>query len=125
MSETETADDPDPADADSTGVPEVLDALAPLTEDMDTSAGFAVKHGRRSEAGRPPDPNVVEVRITLAPPRHPKEVARARRMLQRHGFDVQKERRGGEATVRTVLRVRVGGEREEQDPHGDGEQSTF
>lgn len=120
MSESETVDSgAEPEDADNPGVPEVLDALEPLTDQMETLAGFAVKPA-------PEDPDVVEVRITLAPPRSPKESAMARGMLQGHGFAVRKELRAGNSThVRSVLRVRADPEEPDTEPRGDGEQDTF
>lgn len=128
MSETETGgEEPgtEPEDADNPGVPEVLDALAPLTEQMDTLSGFAVKHGRLSEPGKPRDPDVVEVRVTLAPPRHPRDVDRAMGMLQGNGFRVRKVLRGGQSTVRSVLRVWVGGGEPPTERRGGREQATF
>lgn len=121
MSETET----EPEDADNPGVPEVQDALAPMIEQADTLAGFAVKRGRLSKPGAPKDPNVVEVRFTLAPPRHPREVDMAMGMLQGNGFPVLKVRRGGQRHSRLVIRVWVGeGEPERERRHGS-EQATF
>lgn len=106
MSDTDTGDGP--AGGDNSAVSEVLNALTPLTEQMDTFDGFAVKHGPKSEPGRAPDPDVVEVRFVLTPPRHGREVQRARGMLQGHGYTVQKVKRGGERHIRSVLRVWVG-----------------
>jgi hypothetical protein len=109
----------------SSAVDDVLTALAPLTEGMDTLAGFVVKHGCQRAAGHPPDPEVVEVHIILAPPRHPKEVDMAMGMLQGNGYSPRSELRGGQSTVRRVLSVRVTGEDEDATPRGDGEQATF
>lgn len=121
MSESDTED----TDADNPGVTDVLNALAPLTAQMETLAGFVVQNARRPVPGHPPDPEVVEVRITLSQPRHPREVDMAHGMLQGHGYSVVKDLRGDKANVKAVLRVTVDGESPDTIHHSDGEQVTF
>lgn len=113
------------ADADQNAVERVLDALAPLTEQMDHADGFAVKHAQKREAGHHvPDPLTVEVRFYY-PDRHPQEADMAQGMLQGHGYQPERKYTGRAGKTCTYLSVPVTEdgeprEPEESDPSASG-----
>lgn len=92
----------------------VSHALAGLVDECDHLGGFAVRYADARRGGK--DRTTVEVRCYY-PTRHPAILDRAMGMLQGHGFQPEKRRRGGnDGDVCLYLSVPVGEDAEDRDP---------
>lgn len=97
--------DTDTSHSGNVTVADVLDALAPLTQRLDTLAGVSATPAERRAPGRPPDPSAVYVHVHLIPERHPAEADHAAAMLRDAGWNVERELVGGRSDA--VVRLTV------------------
>lgn len=114
---------------DDSDIRRVLDALATFIDDADHLGGFVVKYASARPADRVLDRSTVEV-VFHYPDRHPNEADRVMGMLQGHGFEPERGKRGGQSTTCVVLSVPVGedsgeGEDSPSESGGSDEQSAL
>lgn len=113
------------SEQDSASIQDVLDAVGPFIEQADHLGGFAVRYADARSASRATDYSTVEVRIYY-PQRHPEDADKLMGMLQGHGFNPAKRKRGSESSLCIYLTVSLdGSEAEDYEPRGGGEQGSL